>query len=1011
MARNHVCTGSDHISKLAADAGFEHWNTVWDENGSLKSKRANPNLLFKGDKLHPQGDTVKIPEHDPGSTSAAVDAHHPFTIGSDHLFLRLRILKDDFTALANAQYTLTVDGVVAPFTGKTNGQGQLEKEIPRTATQGTLTVTASAPASGSGGSGSGGGTCAEAPVTWQLQIGRLNPIMENAPDLWCIAGVQQRLNNLGISTGPIDGIKGRLTEAAIKTFQRLFDLQDDGKPGQGETQPKLQEVHDKPDSVLGPKPPPNDSQWADTPDDAHGHVCPDFDDRKVFNTLRLRSTYRLTLRLGAFEELFPHAPNTVEGRMERMQLLGLYYYPLKHRRALQAFNGISASGTAPAVRGIWDYFKTRVLNGADDAAADQELQRMLREWIVAGGNLPPAVDSSSTPTAANLAKLRLPGGYSFLTSDEPPCLNLNADPNYTELTFGRNLYTAESKYRRDNPVLGQVPLVAKVEKFDMTSCEWHAAPEATVYVQLVDPYALPAFDPSQPVTQQLNHPALRTTSIGPPAAASGAGPNRLVSREENPSGPLAPSPTDPQRGNCPHGRGGNQGQGNLTDGSDVAGVIFSTGSVPGFNAAHSAPSKGTVNPITRTVFFPVAERVNDSQRPHCVKAKSNSQGEAGVIFTPSRCGGDRYRLRAFLGPPTFNGPGSDGTGAAAVSVETGTFVLWRHLRISRYVQQPLASPDPALLADAVANAVGIANNNDYLRRAYVVDAAGVNRGLPTADFSSSFSSVAFYDSLPVQWARAFVEVEIDRAAQAALPETLTQAEWQAARQQALADGGDGMVALGLNIDLRRLLFLDPAAPASLDVNSAVVNLPMRSRLGYNALVPVARRIAQAGGGNNVAKVTTLFWNYLAPGFLRALTSNGYACGLTVVQGAYGCSWQLYRDIADNSGIALEYRGAFVWAGADFYPGSPQVPAPTRPPWGAYDYTSNTCHEMGHCCYRTHARGKDPDNGEGGGANAANHDPVTGNRSLCVMSYQTNEGQFCGKCLLSFRGWNLAQIPS
>src|SRR5205823_2524848 len=84
---------------------------------------------------------------------------------------------------------------------------------------------------------------------------------------------------------------------------------------------------------------------------------------------------------------------------------------------------------------------------------------------------------------------------------------------------------------------------------------------------------------------------------------------------------------------------------------------------------------------------------------HAVKAKTNDAGEAGVIFTPSRCGGDRYRIRAYLGPDTFKGPGSDGTGMSAVSVETGTLVLWRNMRISRYVQQPVNNPSAALLAD------------------------------------------------------------------------------------------------------------------------------------------------------------------------------------------------------------------------------------------------------------------------------------------------------------------------
>jgi len=527
MPTKHVCKDTDHISKLAADAGFVHWKTVWDANGGLSSKRSNPNILFKGDKLNPAGDTTTIPDHDPGSKDATTEVFNAFSTASDKLFLRLRILKDDFTALANAKYTLTVDGVVAPCTGTTNGQGQIEKEIPRACTHAALTVSVpAAPAPG------GAGTCAESPVTWQLQIGRLNPLMENAPTKFCVSGVQQRLNNLGISTGPVDGINGKLTDAAIRVFQRLFKLGVDGTPGQGETQPKLRDVHDKPDSILGPLSPPNDSQSQKTPDDAIGHVAPDFDDRKVFNTLRLRSAYRLTLNLGSIEELFPHKPDTDEGRMERAQVVGLFYYPLGHKTAKQAFKGINATGTTPAVRGVWEHFKTRILDNADDAAADKELQRLLQEWLVAGGKFPPPTADGATPKDENFAKLRQPGGYTFLASWGNPVLELvNGDSRPPYRGWGwnsKNLYDAESRYYVDNPVMAKIPLVAKVERFDQATCEWKPAEKATVYLQMLDPDPLPAFRPADPVTSQFNRPPLRNTSVGPPAAAAGVPQRRAV---------------------------------------------------------------------------------------------------------------------------------------------------------------------------------------------------------------------------------------------------------------------------------------------------------------------------------------------------------------------------------------------------------------------------------------------------------------------------------------------------
>ena len=37
--------------------------------------------------------------------------------------------------------------------------------------------------------------------------------------------------------------------------------------------------------------------------------------------------------------------------------------------------------------------------------------------------------------------------------------------------------------------------------------------------------------------------------------------------------------------------------------------------------------------------------------------------------------------------------------------------------------------------------------------------------------------------------------------------------------------------------------------------------------------------------------------------------------------------------------------------------------------------------------------------------APRHDPAANNLSVCVMSYQNCEGDFCGKCHFSFRGWD------
>ena len=251
MAPSKQARGNDHISKIAADAGFTHWHTLWNANPALHAQRHNPNLLFKGDQTH-VGDELTIPDREANDVVAASGSRHRFVLRSDTLFLRLRVLKADFTAIAPAAYTLTVDGTT--FTGQTDRFGQLVAEIPRTAQAGELVVRAVAADIDPAGAPSPGGAPLRGPVPlrWSLQIGALNPLMEQAPTDDCISGVQQRLNNLGFQSGPITGVLDDTTRAALREFQVMLGLPATGKPDQARTQPELRAVHDTPDSVRGP---------------------------------------------------------------------------------------------------------------------------------------------------------------------------------------------------------------------------------------------------------------------------------------------------------------------------------------------------------------------------------------------------------------------------------------------------------------------------------------------------------------------------------------------------------------------------------------------------------------------------------------------------------------------------------------------------------------------------------------------------------------------------------------
>jgi hypothetical protein len=95
--------------------------------------------------------------------------------------------------------------------------------------------------------------------------------------------------------------------------------------------------------------------------------------------------------------------------------------------------------------------------------------------------------------------------------------------------------------------------------------------------------------------------------------------------------------------------------------------------------------------------------------------------------------------------------------------------------------------------------------------------------------------------------------------------------------------------------------------------------------------------------------------------------------------------------ATTSGTATRYRGAFLYFGEEFYADY------------HYDASSNTLHELGHVLYMKHHwldSSNDP------GHDAVDHDYG----DMCVMSYRNCDGDYCGRCLLHLRGWNINAIP-
>lgn len=207
MATYHTVEQGEHLSRIAAKYGFANYRTIWDhpQNAELKQKRQNPNVLFPGDRLY-------IPDKQQKTESRPTEQRHRFQVSVRPVVLRIVVKNVDDQPIANTDCQLQVDGNVYQLT--TNGNGQIEQKIPKTAESGKLTILDM-----------------EVPV----QIGHLDPVEE-------VSGQQVRLNNLGYNAGEVSGTNEEQLRSAIEEFQCDYGLTVDGICGP-QTQAKLKEVH------------------------------------------------------------------------------------------------------------------------------------------------------------------------------------------------------------------------------------------------------------------------------------------------------------------------------------------------------------------------------------------------------------------------------------------------------------------------------------------------------------------------------------------------------------------------------------------------------------------------------------------------------------------------------------------------------------------------------------------------------------------------------------------------
>jgi len=210
----HTVVEGDCLSSLAEQHNLKDWRSIYHhpQNGALQQERPNPNVLAPGDRVY-------VPDRDTQAKDAATDMKHTYVLARDQTTLRIVAADEDGKPYQQLDYQLTIGKEV--LKGKTDDQGKVQHIIDAGETSAVFTLWWPGP-----------------PLrrcTWRMQLGHLDPVTK-------VTGIQARLNNLGHKAGPVDGVLGPETRAAVRSFQEKYHLAVDGDPGPI-TQSKLEAMH------------------------------------------------------------------------------------------------------------------------------------------------------------------------------------------------------------------------------------------------------------------------------------------------------------------------------------------------------------------------------------------------------------------------------------------------------------------------------------------------------------------------------------------------------------------------------------------------------------------------------------------------------------------------------------------------------------------------------------------------------------------------------------------------
>lgn len=732
------------------------------------------------------------------------------------------------------------------------------------------------------------------------------------------------------------------------------------------------------------------------------------------NTLVYRAPRRLKVELADVDAMFEPVAS-VHGQKQRLQALGHYYEPIdpaKQNTATEAFTRCLAA---------WQQWREKKLGRklATPTLLQRELQAAIREFVV---------DKSRLPLPGGERRVRLPGALTFSGSAD---LGNGPPPGTADGTALPSVRFSDERALFDqNPALGKIPLLVKVEKY--VKGKWIPAPGEQVHFQLVAPFhdALPAAELAEVNAQ-------RATSIRP-AGGVAAGPTVAAGPRQSLTSAYATSfdPADPQRYNAHKTFGGKRGDpvlGHVLQ--DLPAARF-----PGLKTAAASPAP----------------------RTHSVVVPTTAQGKAGILFAPSRMAGDRYRLRIFLDP--IAGLASTGAGKGAVAFETGRFVIYRHLLWQDYLTKDAPSLPPLNSVKGVQSRLAVLGYDTGVLDGIsgpitqaAITAFQANYGIAShpghwddaatqaqlsaamitylANFGPVLDSMNWGHAVS-QYANMYVELDVPGRLRDASKTRLDLDRWRRARAWALGQVAGKLAGWGLsNTDLPVMFPAEFETPHLFEVahpahyarkkGAAFPNFPVANN--YQLYWQYAALIIYNDDG-----LLQLLLRYLTGGAsakkppgpqLTRLSSPGIqmlaALSASRLFSPPAEAGQVQINIGNfngcqATGIATKERAASVYGGVGTY--ASWVYSPDG-------FTKNTLHEFGHTLYLRHQYTGNQVGGvvnyqHAGASFCEDHaspaavSPAAAGAvyDRCLMGYLDCEGEYCGKCHLKLRGWDIGRLP-